>query len=408
MRVYNDCILQPKDYAFVSFQRGGNDFFGCVAHDGTNVYLISQDETLTGMPINNFTNGLADMYSSWVLEDNYTISHNLQGLLSCSHVSFVPNHINMGVIAPRLVVWLDDNGYNEVRNTNDEQQSEANQITTEFNLSNYETTMLYTGLHSYHSHHDDYMNKPIAPFKGHRIGIELEVEFNRDSTREDFCDIPSNWFYREMDGSLGSYGCEIITIPLLPKDAKSVDVWKSLCDNLGNANSWDTGRCGLHVHIGREILGKTEEQKSETLGRLLYLYHHYIKDTRLNCKIYGRSSGYHESDGKTRIGDAAVLLGKEVLKSKDVAARVKNAMIEKADETRYFDINLKNTYTIEFRKGRGSINPKRIALVVEYCERLCIYAKSTPWQQISYDDFVAFLIATTKNEDLKRIVNDWQ
>lgn len=408
MRVYNDCILQPKDYAFVSFERNGEQYYGCIAHDGFNVYLLSQDLSLQGHKISGYTRELSEYYSSWILNNDCSILSNITRLISQNNVSIIQNDVLVGVLAPRLCIWLDDNGYNDVINTYDEQQSEANQITTEFNLSNYETTMLYTGLHSYHSHHTDYMNKPIAPFKGHRIGIELEVEFNRDSTREDFCDIPSNWFYREMDGSLGSYGCEIITIPLLPKDAKSVDVWKSLCDNLGNANSWDTGRCGLHVHIGREILGKTEEQKSETLGRLLYLYHHYVKDTRLNLKIYGRSSGYHERDGKTRIGNAAVLLGKEVFKSKDVAAIVKNAMIEKADETRYFDINLKNTYTIEFRKGRGSINPKRIALVVEYCERLCIYAKSTPWQQISYDDFVAFLIATTKNEDLKRLVNDWR
>jgi hypothetical protein len=46
-------------------------------------------------------------------------------------------------------------------------------------------------------------------------------------------------------------------------------------------------------------------------------------------------------------------------------------------------------------------------MVVSYCERLCIYAKNTPWQQIGYDDFVSFLRATADNEFLKEIIDGW-
>lgn len=277
-----------------------------------------------------------------------------------------------------------------------------------FTSDKYTTDTEYIGFHSYHRHHGVPMNMPKCRFSGHRIGIELEVEFRTDSKRERFCDTPSNWFYRESDGSLGSYGCEIITIPLLPKDAKSVDFWKPLTDYLGSrAQSWDTGRCGLHVHIGREILGVSDEEKSETIGKLLYLYHHFVKDTRMNIKIYGRERGYHDQDGKSVAGSSAKELGSEVLKIKSVKDKVKDAMIKKSSRDRYFDINLRNTHTIEFRKGRGSINPERITMVVDYCERMCFYAKSTPWQQINYEDFVKFLKATIKNEKLLEIVNSY-
>lgn len=277
-----------------------------------------------------------------------------------------------------------------------------------FNSDKYTSDTEYIGFHSYHSHHGVPMNMPKCRFSGHRIGIELEVEFRTGSKRERFCDTPSNWFYRERDGSLGSNGCEIITIPLLPKDAKSVDFWKPLTDYLcSRAKSWDTGRCGLHVHIGREISGFSDEEKSETIGKLLYLYHHFVKDTRMNIKIYGRERGYHDQDGKSVAGSSAKELGSEVLKIKSVKDKVKDAMIEKSSRDRYFDINLRNTNTIEFRKGRGSINPERIAMVVDYCERMCLYAKSTPWQQISYEDFVKFLKATIKNEKLLDIVNSY-
>jgi hypothetical protein len=190
-----------------------------------------------------------------------------------------------------------------------------------------------------------------------------------------------------------------------PKDAKDVEQWKELTNYLSDkATSWDTGRCGLHVHIGREILGKSEEQRSETIGKLLYLYHHFVKDTRLNIAVYGRDVAYNDRDGKTDIGNSAKTLGSEVFKSKDICNKVKDAMVSKSSHARYFDVNLMNEHTIEFRKGKGSLRPERIAMVVEYSEKLCLYAKHTPWVQISYVDFVNYLKSTDCSAPLKDMI----
>ena len=261
--------------------------------------------------------------------------------------------------------------------------------------------MTYTGQHSYHYHHGCHLNAPIAPFKGHRIGIELEVEFDNSDDRDEFNSIASNWFYRERDGSLGNYGVEIITIPLLPQDAKDEEMWEGLCQRLRKAKSWDTGRCGLHVHIGREILGKNEDIRQETLGRMLYLYHEFLKQTRLNVKIFGRERGYHDENGQTMESRAAKVLGNGIFKDASVKDKVKQSLIDKGDETRYFDINLQNPATIEFRKGRGSINAKRIAMVIEWCEIICKYSRQTPWSQIGYEDFVNYAKIVAKGETLK-------
>ena len=267
--------------------------------------------------------------------------------------------------------------------------------TSEFFSSNYKRRVTYTGLHSYHYHHGEHKNEPTRPFTGHRIGVELEVCFNSEEECNTFVAKPSNWFFRERDSSLDRYGCEIITVPLLPDDAKSVDFWKVVTNDLqGHARSWETNCCGLHVHIGREILGRNEEERSETLGKLLYLYHHCVKDTFLNGRIYGRTTGYHEVDGKTDVGNAVSLLGNEVLGIKGVQDNIKEAMTRRSSRDRYFDINITNSPTIEFRKGKGSINANRIAAVVEYNEKLCLYAKNTPWAQISQMDFVNYLNAT--------------
>lgn len=312
--------------------------------------------------------------------------------------------------------WLSTNGYftetpyraTEGDGRESEETTEESVTIDEFLLNRYETSESYSGLHSYHYHHGIHMNEPIKRWRGHRIGVELEVEFDSNFDRTLFCDKPSNWFYRETDGSLGSYGAEIITIPLLPKDAKDEDVWTTLTSQLRNATSWDTGRCGLHVHIGREILGKSIEEQSETIGKLLLLYHEFVKDTRLNIKIYGRDTAYHDHCGKTDLSTAVKHLGSAVLKDKDVKDRVKNSVISKSHETRYFDINLQNDHTIEFRKGKGSINPKRITMVVEWSEILCKYAKMTPWQQLSYSDFCNFAFAVAKSESLKNLISTYR
>lgn len=337
---------------------------------------------------------LSDYVHSWIVAGCQTLIWGVEDIVDDTMVGYLTI-----VTQPMAVDSYPNSDSSEIA-------SEA--VVESFISDKYTTDAEYIGFHPYHRHHGVTMNVPKGRFSGHRIGIELEVEFNTGLIRSKFCDTPSNWFYRESDGSLGSNGCEIITIPLLPKDAKSIDFWKPLTDYLGSrAQSWDTGRCGLHVHIGREILGVSDEEKSETIGKLLYLYHHFVKDTRMNIKIYGRERGYHDQDGKSVAGSSAKELGSEVLKIKSVKDKVKTAMIAKSSSDRYFDINLRNTHTIEFRKGRGSINPERITMVVDYCERMCLYAKSTPWQQISYEDFVKFLKATIKNEKLLDIVNSY-
>lgn len=269
----------------------------------------------------------------------------------------------------------------------------------------YTTTQMYRGFCSYHSHHGCRFNTPKRGTSKYLVGIELEVEFSKRYYRDDFVAKDSNWFYCESDGSLGSNGCEIITIPLHPHDATDIEMWNPLVESIKDeAESWNTGRCGLHVHVSRTILGSTADLQTENLGKLLYLYHHHLKDTRVNIEIYGRSRGYNENDGKTWYGDAVATIGKEILKTKRVKDKLGAEMRDKARSTRYFDINVQNSATIEFRKGRGSINARRIVSVIEWCTLMCDYVKLTPWQQIDYNDFISWVKIAVKGERLKAVI----
>jgi hypothetical protein len=396
----NEKLLSVGDYAFLNFINLRGDSFRVLAfrYSVEDWAFYSNDIDLNGATeprSNTYTSlwpFLGDYISSWrigayksIIEGwmNYTASDsNIDSLEIIQEAIELPNCSN--IIESDVVT------------------EPSTEFPARYLSMNYQRDE-YVGMQIWHYHHGQHLNEPICAYRKHRIGVELEVEFNNQDLRDEFINIPSNWFYRETDGSLReNVGCEIITIPLLPKDAKDVDFWSSLTNDLtGKAVSWDTTTCGLHIHIGREILGKDEEQRSETLGKLLFLYHHHLKDTRFNIKMFGRERGYHDRCAKSVAGDAVLTLGKDVLKSKSACKVVKDAMINSSDGNtypgdgnRYFDINLQNTHTIEFRKGRGSINPKRIAAVVEYCELMCIYAKNTPWPQISYEDFIAYLKGT--------------
>lgn len=262
----------------------------------------------------------------------------------------------------------------------------------------YTVSRIYTGQHAYHHSHGEIINTPNKPYR-YRVGVELEVEAKNSAALETIRRYKSNWFFMERDGSLNDYGVEIITIPLLPNDAKSPKFWTPLCNELQKkAVSWDSSNCGLHVHIGREILGRTDKVRSETIGKLLYLYHHFVKDTPFNTTIYGRSRAYHDIECKSSLVKAVGILGSKVLKNRKFCNEIDKELKDKSNTERYFDINILNANTIEFRRGKGSLSPMRICAIVEYSEHLCLYAKRAKWEDISFDNFIKYLNANTKRD----------
>lgn len=277
----------------------------------------------------------------------------------------------------------------------------------EFIHNAYKQDVIYKNIRGYHSGRA--YNAPINSDCDYKIGVELEVECNTSDIKQSLHNhFESNWLLMERDGSLSdSRGIEFITIPMCPKHIKSKMTWYDFIEFMSSrAQSWNTSTCGLHVHIGREILGKTAEEQSETIGKLLYLYHHYLKDHPTNIKIYGRARAYDDHDGKVREGNAVKVLGSEVLKVKSIKDNLKEKLTAQSNTTRYFDINLRNTATIEFRKGKGSLNSDRICSVIEYSELLCLYARKAKWEKISDVDFFEFAMKKIKRTSpLKRFIS---
>lgn len=278
---------------------------------------------------------------------------------------------------------------------------------------NYKREHLYSGIHGYHRHHGCAMNEPkgYSVRKG-RIGVELEVEFNTESAAREFTHSSSNWFFLEHDGSIGLYGwdgVEIITIPLRPQDAKSPEFWDGNLTNYiyHHARSWDTnGRCGLHVHIGNERLGGHPLAVEENQAKLIYFHEHFLKDHPMTEAVYGRSRSYHEANGQTAAGWNASQRRRELMKSRLMQDDLKTETRQRNETWRYHAINITNSKTTEFRLGKGTLNPMRIAAVVEYCDLQCEYARRTNWGQMSVEDFLDYL-RLMASDNLKQYIARW-
>lgn len=264
-----------------------------------------------------------------------------------------------------------------------------------FILSGYETRQIYTGQHSYHSSHGTQMNMPKDGLNdgAYRIGVELEVEAKSRSLRNTIVRSRSNWFMMETDGSLSSErGIEFVTIPLLPKDAMSKKTWNPLVEFLTDkADSYRRGSCGLHVHIGREAFGKDEAEQQTTLGKLLYFYYECLKPEEFNTKVFGRSATYNERIFSCKESEAVKVLGTELMRDKKVREKVDKGLKDVANQTRYYDINILNEKTIEFRKGKGSICTERIVAIITYCDLMVKYCRMRPWTRLKKDDFLKFI-----------------
>ncbi len=117
--------------------------------------------------------------------------------------------------------------------------------------------------------HDE---KPAPKFRGngdepYYLGIELEVEApDREKMEEGLAlhNRPRH-FHAKRDGSLNSYGWELITMPIgksmwldrRPAERTPVYQFFDLVADLKSMEyqSHDGGRCGLHVHVCRKAFG---------------------------------------------------------------------------------------------------------------------------------------------------------
>ena len=217
------------------------------------------------------------------------------------------------------------------------------------------------------------------------MGCELEVDSDSRVPREEIAkgvrERLSSFVELEHDGSLSSYGFEIVTFPAtlqyhLDMMPRYRETFQYLMDS--GMQSHDVGRCGLHCHIDRRYLGKKEDS---TIAKLLYLFEKFRSElTRFSRRTDGQLSDWCRFRKENYSGEAG-WIKKAIYDSKNGYGY----------RDRYYAINLTNCETIEFRLFRGTLNIETFEATLKFIHRLvtlCKHTRAVELAKMSFDELL--------------------
>lgn len=240
-----------------------------------------------------------------------------------------------------------------------------------FILKSVERKSIYTGL----GDKGEPLNMPVSP-PPYTIGVGLDVLFHSKSDRDAWCsNCRSNWFITKLNSRVEGYcGCEFATTPLSPEVAKDINTWRPLTGALRKARafSFDTSISSLCVRVSRSIFG----DDADALGRLAYLYYFVLSKTE-RSRYFQRMDGPDARDinrADAQKANAATVL-RSSLQFKDIRTDVCRELAELASKRGDYNLNFNHEDIIEFRQGKGTLSPLRIASICEYVEGMCLYVK---------------------------------
>ena len=224
------------------------------------------------------------------------------------------------------------------------------------------------------------------------FGVELEIDDggeDHDKASTILKALGTEHAFAEHDGSL-SDGFEIVTQPFTYKyysETLSQNFSKTMATaaKLGY-RSHDTTTCGLHVHVGRNGLGGTPEERDDTTTKiwlLLYRFRHEL--VAFSRRTLGNLDRWAALPKLLDLGETDFF---EVRSSNlpDLNLKLKQNGVR----DRYKALNLRNANTIEFRLFRGTLKHSTLTATLQFVHNLCAVAMaltgndvlSITWEQL--------------------------
>jgi len=229
----------------------------------------------------------------------------------------------------------------------------------------------------------EYSYKPVPIFygKGKRFfGVELEVDeggHDTDNALEimEEANFDNEHIYIKTDGSLDC-GFEIVTHPMSLEYHLHDFYWGDVLHKAVQLGylSHQTSTCGLHVHVNRSSLGRTESQQDDTISRILYFVEtnwnemlRFSRRTQSNINRWAARMGY-EHHPKDLLKKAKGIYG------------------------RYYAVNICPHQTIEFRLFRGTLKLNTLYATLQIVNRICdvaINLTDDELRKLSWSEFVS-------------------
>lgn len=305
---------------------------------------------------------------------------------------------------------------------------------------------------------------PEGPSGSPTLGVEIETYLRPGVTRTHMCEaLRSNWFHFEEDGSLDrELGHELITEVLHPRLYRDLRLWAGL-QNIAAPyiDSWQHTDTGLHVHVGVDQFRSCPHIPAISPGCrvglaklvIAFVYYGFI-DPSLSAKIMLRKDTYYcKSSVPERVAtiisgfagrkvtaadlfDAAATLERTYrftytqltmlyrqlvgtptsmmanLGSIAIAATDSFSVEKRFNEfsSHSSELNMDHPYTIEFRRGKGTLNAVSIHRMVEFTSLIVRYVwklARTPDVEVTTRSLYQYLIDNTSSGALRKIVSEY-
>lgn len=300
-------------------------------------------------------------------------------------------------------------------------------------------------------HHRPNLNVFVREGENPTVGVELETVERRDISCEDLeKDLMSNWFHFESDSSLtgdGRRGYELITEPLPPRIYRDMRLWTGLQNILTPwTESFESKFTGLHVHVGLEqfeslhgLEAFSSKQDRRIAGKLVssaiylcladraFLDSVFLRRNTTYCRdqtgdVFSAVSSAISTDGITAGRFVDLVLSSAIKKEPETwcsgICSAKDCLMHSDGHTFRFlsdylpgfashgaEINCEHPFTIEFRRGKGTLNAVSVHRMVELTTLIVRYAEhliENRDDKITMASFAEYVIANTNSSALKQ------
>ena len=242
---------------------------------------------------------------------------------------------------------------------------------------------------------NDNLNEPL-------VGLELEVYARNKYIFEN----KSNFFYLQRDGSLSEEngGTEITTIPMpfeeLIREGGGIDILTKDFMPRFSCYSQKATETGFHIHLSKINFNR---KVCVLLKKAFYCFPYAFI-----TELFGRNNtGYCRAEPQIQ---KLMEFGIHPSAASDLGLE---KIFQPYCDTRYLELNFTNSKTIEFRRGKGSVDSIFIKSILDFCYQ--IYKYSMEAQNLYKSDLLnirlflqTYLMENAKTERLKKLIKKYE
>lgn len=242
---------------------------------------------------------------------------------------------------------------------------------------------------------NDNLNEPL-------VGLELEVYARNKYIFEN----KSNFFYLQRDGSLSEEngGTEITTIPMpfeeLIREGGGIDILTKDFMPRFSCYSQKATETGFHIHLSKINFNR---KVCVLLKKAFYCFPYAFI-----TELFGRNNTeYCRAEPQIQ---KLMEFGIHPSAASDLGLE---KIFQPYCDTRYLELNFTNSKTIEFRRGKGTVDSVSIKSILDFCYQ--IYKYSMEAQNLYKSDLLnirlflqTYLMENAKTERLKKLIKKYE